>query len=86
VARRDELGLHARRQRVAAEIADPAELGELERTGMATMLIVPVVLGGRTLAVLELYRAVPMAFTTREIDRARVMAHQFAAALDRLIA
>jgi hypothetical protein len=25
-----------------------------------------------------------MAFTTREIDRARVMAHQFAAALDRL--
>jgi EAL domain-containing protein (putative c-di-GMP-specific phosphodiesterase class I) len=66
--------------------ADPAELGELERTGMATMLIVPVVLGGRTLAVLELYRAVPMAFTTREIDRARVMAHQFAAALDRLTA
>jgi GAF domain-containing protein len=64
--------------------ADPAELGELARTGMATMLIVPVVLGGRTLAVLELYRAVPMAFTTREIDRARVMAHQFAAALDRL--
>jgi hypothetical protein len=27
-----------------------------------------------------------MAFTAREIDRARVMAHQFAAALDRLSA
>jgi diguanylate cyclase (GGDEF)-like protein len=66
--------------------ADPAELGELERVGMATMLIVPVRLGERTLGVLELYRAVPMAFTTREIDRARVMAHQFAAALERLSA
>jgi GAF domain-containing protein len=53
---------------------------------MATILIVPVQLGDRTLGVLELYRAVPMAFTTREIDRARVMAHQFAAALDRLTA
>ncbi len=51
---------------------------------MATMLIVPVQLGDRTLGVLELYRAVPMAFTTREIDRAQVIAHQFAAALDRL--
>jgi hypothetical protein len=66
--------------------ADPAELGELQRTGMATMLIVPVRLGERTVGVLELYRAVPMAFTAREIDRARVMAHQFAATLDRLSA
>ena len=63
---------------------DPAELAELEASGMATLLLVPVTIGGRTLAVLELYRAVPMAFTARDIDRARVMAQQFAAALDRL--
>jgi diguanylate cyclase (GGDEF)-like protein len=63
---------------------DPAELAELERSGMTTLLLVPVMLGGRTLAVLELYRAVPMPFTARDIDRARVMAQQFAAALDRL--
>ena len=66
--------------------ADAAELEELERVGMATMLILPVRLAERTVGVLELYRAVPMAFTAREIDRARMMAHQFAAALDRLSA
>jgi diguanylate cyclase (GGDEF)-like protein len=73
-------------QLVAGDLAgDPAELAALAETGMSTLLLVPVMFGGRVLAVLELYRVVPMAFTTREVDRARVMAQQFAAALDRLI-
>jgi GAF domain-containing protein len=51
---------------------------------MAAVLIVPVVHGGRDRAVLEVYRARPQAFTAREVDRARVLAQQFGAALDRL--
>ena len=61
--------------------ADRAELGELEYIGMATMLIVPVQLGDRTLGVLEVYRGVPRRSPRAEIDRAQVVAHQFAAAL-----
>ncbi|HWK25796.1 MAG TPA: EAL domain-containing protein [Solirubrobacter sp.] len=72
-------------QVVAGDTAcDPAELTELEALGMATLLIVPIVYGGRELAVLEVYRRLPQAFTAREIDRARVLAQQFGAALDRL--
>ncbi|MEA2480070.1 MAG: diguanylate cyclase [Thermoleophilaceae bacterium] len=63
---------------------DPAELAELEAIGMATLLIVPIVYGGRDLAVLEVYRTLPQAFTAREVDRARVLSQQFGAALDRL--
>jgi GAF domain-containing protein len=48
--------------------------------------MVPVVFGDRTLAVLELYRALPIAFTTREIDRARVLAQQYGATIERLSA
>jgi len=51
---------------------------------MATLLIVPIVYGGRELAVLEIYRTLPQAFTAREVDRARALAQQFGAALDRL--
>ena len=63
---------------------DPAELAELEALGMATAADRPVVYGGRELAVLEVYRTLPQAFTAREVDRARVLAQQFGAALDRL--
>ncbi|HET6548902.1 MAG TPA: EAL domain-containing protein [Solirubrobacter sp.] len=66
------------------ELGDPAELAELEAIGMATVLILPVVFGGVELAVLEVYRQHPQAFTAREVDRARVLAQQFGAALDRL--
>jgi GAF domain-containing protein len=47
-------------------------------------VIVPVVFGGRELAVLEVYRVRAQAFTARELDRARVLAQQFAAAIERL--
>ena len=44
---------------VGDEAGDPAELAELEALGMATLLIVPIVYGGRELAVLEVYRTLP---------------------------
>ena len=66
------------------EAGDPAELAELADLGFGTVVIVPVVFGGRELAVLEVYRVRPQAFTAREVDRARVLAQQFGAALDRL--
>ena len=66
------------------EAGDPAELAELAELGMATVLIVPIVHGGRDRAVLEVYRIRSQAFTAREVDRARVLAQQFGAALDRL--
>jgi GAF domain-containing protein len=69
---------------VGDEFGDPAELAELAELGMASVLIVPVVYGGRDCAVLEVYRVLPQAFTAREVDWARVLAQQFGAALDRL--
>ena len=44
---------------VGDEAGDPAELEELAALGMAAVLIVPVVHGGRDSAVLEVYRALP---------------------------
>lgn len=65
------------------EAGDRAELAELAALGMASLLIVPIVHGPRR-AVLEVYRALPQAFSAREVDRARVLAQQFGAALARL--
>jgi diguanylate cyclase (GGDEF)-like protein len=63
---------------------DPAELAELAAIGHGTVLIVPVFYGDTDLGVLELYRERAQAFTAREVDRARVMARQYSAALARL--
>jgi diguanylate cyclase (GGDEF)-like protein len=65
------------------DAGDPTELEELARMGFATALLVPVTYGNRPLALLEVYRVRPQAFTAREVDRARVLAQQFGAALDR---
>ncbi len=74
-------------QVVTGDVAgDPAELAALKEAGFEAMLMLPVVCGGRELAVLEVYRSLPRAFTGAEIDRARVVAQQFGAALDRLTA
>ncbi|WP_028059176.1 sensor domain-containing protein [Candidatus Solirubrobacter pratensis] len=74
-------------QVVAGDSAsDRAELRALEEAGFQAMLMLPVICGGRELAVLEVYRALPQAFTGAEVDRARVVAQQFGAALDRLTA
>jgi GAF domain-containing protein len=66
------------------EAGDPAELAELAELGLGAVLLVPVICGDHPLALLELYRIRPQAFTAREVDRARVLAQQFGAALDRL--
>ena len=66
------------------EEGDPAELAELAEFGLGTVLLVPVICGDQPLALLEIYRIRPQAFTAREVDRARVLAQQFGAALDRL--
>jgi GAF domain len=64
--------------------SDPAELVELQRLGYGAMLMVPVALGENEAGLLEVYRRHAQAFTGSEIERARVVALQFAAVLRRL--
>jgi diguanylate cyclase (GGDEF)-like protein len=64
--------------------SDPAEVAELERLGHGAMLMIPVGLGDDEPGLLEVYRTQAQAFTSGEIDRARVVALQFAAVLRRL--
>jgi diguanylate cyclase (GGDEF)-like protein len=64
--------------------SDPSEVAELERLGHRALLIVPMWLGEGRRGVLEVYRNHAQAFTAAEIDRARVVALQFAAVLSRL--
>jgi hypothetical protein len=64
--------------------SDPAEVEELERLGHGAMLMVPVDVGDGEPGLMEVYRRQAQAFTSGEIDRARVVALQFAAVLRRL--
>jgi EAL domain-containing protein (putative c-di-GMP-specific phosphodiesterase class I) len=64
--------------------ADPAELEELQRIGMGALLMIPVAVAGGSLALMEVYRRRAQPFSVAEIDRARVVALQFAAVLGRL--
>jgi diguanylate cyclase (GGDEF)-like protein len=64
--------------------SDPRELAEMARIGHGTMLMVPLWPGDGRQAMLEVYRRHAQAFTSAEIDRARVVALQFAAVLGRL--
>jgi diguanylate cyclase (GGDEF)-like protein len=66
--------------------SDPIEVSELERLGYGAVLMVPVRVGGGQRALVEVYRSVPQAFTSTEIDRARVVAQQFGPVLARLAA
>jgi hypothetical protein len=65
--------------------SDPDEVAELKRLGYGAVLMVPVALGGGRFALAEVYRLHPQAFTSAEVDRARVVAQQFAPVLARLI-
>ena len=56
------------------------------RFKLLSATLLPVVFADRDLAVMEVYRRRAQAFTAAEIDRARVVAQQFGAALDRLLA
>ena len=57
--------------------SDPLEVAELERLGYGAVLMVPVRVARGQRALVEVYRAHPQAFTSTEIDRARVVAQQF---------
>jgi diguanylate cyclase (GGDEF)-like protein len=62
----------------------PTEIAELERLGYGAVLMVPVRVGSGQRALVEVYREHPQAFTSAEIDRARVVAQQFGPVLARL--
>ena len=63
---------------------DPIEIAELERLGYGAVLMVPVRVGSGQRALVEVYREHPQAFTSAEVERARVVAQQFGPALARL--
>ena len=64
--------------------SDPVEIAELERLGYGAVLMVPVRVGSGQRALVEVYREHPQAFTSAEVDRARVVAQQFGPVLARL--
>lgn len=64
--------------------SDPAELAVLETAGMCGVLLMPLVFEGTTIALLEIYRRAPQAWTNTQVDRARVLANDIAAALARV--
>jgi diguanylate cyclase (GGDEF)-like protein len=66
--------------------SDPDEIAELERLGYGAVLMVPVRCGVDQSALVEVYRIHPQAFTSAEVDRARVVAQQFGPVLARLAA
>jgi hypothetical protein len=79
------LEAHAPGQVVVGDtFSDPAEVEELGRLGYGALLMVPVRVGGGRQALVEVYRVHPQAFTNAEVDRARVVAQQFAPVLARL--
>jgi diguanylate cyclase (GGDEF)-like protein len=58
--------------------SDPREVELLLRLGERSLLMVPVVAGGRSLGMLEIYRLAERPWSRAEINRARVVANQFA--------
>ena len=56
----------------------------LEQAGFQAVLLVPLVFGGADVGLLELYRRHAVPWSTREIERAQVLAHQLGAVLDLL--
>jgi diguanylate cyclase (GGDEF)-like protein len=65
--------------------SDPAELEVMERAGMAALLLVPLIDGHRTVALLEVYRRSPQAWTNTQVDWARVLAIHVTAGLARVL-
>jgi hypothetical protein len=64
--------------------SDPAELAVLETAGMRAVLLMPLVHDGATIAVLEVYRRSPQAWTNTQVDLARVLANHIATSLIRV--
>ena len=64
--------------------SDPAEVELIERNGFGAVLMVPLVFGGRDVGLLELYRRHALPWSSAEIERAQLLAHQLAAVIDLL--
>jgi diguanylate cyclase (GGDEF)-like protein len=65
--------------------SDPAEVDLLLRLGERSLLIVPVVAAGECLGIIEAYRTYERPWTRTEINRARVIANQFASVIPAFI-
>lgn len=64
--------------------ADRQEVGLLEELGARSLLMLPVVARAETLGLIEAYREEERAWSRVEINRARVIANQFAAVIGNL--
>ena len=64
--------------------SDPSEVALLERSGFQAVLMVPLVFGGRDVGLLELYRRHALPFSSGEVERAQLLAHQLGAVIDLL--
>jgi GAF domain-containing protein len=64
--------------------ADPEEVRLLVRLGQASLLMIPVVCRGETLGLIEAYREEDRPWSRVEINRARVIANQFASVITTL--
>ena len=64
--------------------SDPAEVRLLEAAGHQALLMVPLVFGGRDVGLLELYRSHAMPWSSGEIERAQLLAHQLGAVIEYL--
>ena len=65
--------------------SDPAELAVLATAGMRAVLLMPLVHEGATIALLEVYRRSPQAWTNTQLDTARVLANHIATCLTRVL-
>jgi GAF domain-containing protein len=64
--------------------ADPAEVELLRAQGIASMLMVPILYGGLTVGLLEAYATEERPWSRGQIYRARIIAYQVGAVLQRL--
>ena len=64
--------------------SDPAELEVLATAKMRAVLLMPLVQEGSTIALLEIYRRSPQAWTNTQVDLARVLANHIAPSVARV--
>ena len=69
---------------VGDPVSDPSEVALLEENGFGAVLMVPLVFGGRDVGLLEVYRRHALPWSSAEIERAQLLAHQLAAVIDLL--
>ena len=65
--------------------SDPAEVGLLLTLGQRSLLIAPIIAGGESLGIIEAYSPTDRPWNRAEINRARVIANQFASVIPALV-